>query len=268
MNNYKLIESNSLQLEYFSEGHGSLALLCFHGFGRSAQDFRHLSGDINCKLIALNLPLHGNSVVQKNNGIIEKQELLNAIKQLLIKEKVQSFYLLGYSLGGKVALSIAECSRLPLLGVLLFAPDGFKSNPWYWFASQTIIGERLNKQSINNPWVFLSFLKLSKRLKLASKRQVSFAQSQMSTIEKRKNVFGIWRSHKLLQPDLIKVSGTLADLGVELKIILGEYDKIIPLKPIECWVKKQNNASLEVLKNGHVFSDETIREKVIKFLEA
>ena len=48
--------------------------------------------------------------------------------------------LLGYSLGGRVAMALLECQSERWMGLTLLAPDGFKKNPMYRFAVETAAG--------------------------------------------------------------------------------------------------------------------------------
>ena len=271
MDNSKFIQHKNIELEYFSKGKGSTAVICFHGFGRNAHDFFDLNYPTNIKVISVNLIFHGNSKFGEKhygqNQILSDNDLSICIEKIIPEEKIKSAYLIGYSLGGKVALSVLASQKISLKGILLFAPDGFKRNPWYWFANQTMVGQSLHQASIKNPWIFNAFLNASRSLKLASRRQNNFAKEQMGTAQKRELVYRIWRTHGKLGPDLKRVANQLEQGVVKMKIILGVYDKIIPSKPIVNWVNKQSkNCEVVLLKSGHVFSKEVLEEQIRNFI--
>ncbi len=269
MDNYQHLKIKSLNLSYLTSGEGKTGLVCFHGFGRNATDFIGLNLPDDVKVISINLPFHGATDFEKNDHqkTLTKTMLLDALKVLVKKEAVSNFFMCGYSLGGKAVLSLLENHELPILGVILFAPDGFKANPWYRFASQTKLGEALNRSNIKNPWVFKAFLKTSRRLGLASKRQLSFASEQMNSEKKRALVYNIWRAHRKLQPNLSLVEQTLVKTNIELEICVGKYDKIIPRKPIQNWSDKTSKASLEILRCGHVIGQNIIETKLTNLIQ-
>ena len=61
----QIVRNNELSLEYYTHGAGNQTLICFHGHGRSVEDFYFLKSN-NRKLILIVLPHHGHSVFPEN----------------------------------------------------------------------------------------------------------------------------------------------------------------------------------------------------------
>jgi len=264
VNNLEYLEYNNLKLSYLVKGSGSKGLICFHGFGRNATDFMALNLSSDLKIISINLPFHSESKFLEKDleKTFRKEDLRYCVSKLIENEKIESTFIVGYSLGAKAALCLIESNTIKVNGAVLFAPDGFKSNPWYWFASQTKIGESLNKMSIRKPWIFNAFLKLSKTVGFASERQLKFAEEQMYTIEKRELVYNIWRAHRKLKANLNEISSRIKLEHIPLKIVLGKFDKIIPASQIKKWSSSSPPSVLIEEKCGHVIPVEIMERQI------
>lgn len=250
------------------KGSGQKGLLCFHGFEGDATDFTSLNLGLDVKIISINLPYHSNSNFEEgeNDKTLWKDDLVNIVIEILEREDIKSVAASGYSLGGKAVLTLLESLKLEIESAVLFAPDGFKENSWYWFASQTKIGEFLNKQSINNPIVFNVFVSLSRVFSLASNRQLNFAKQQMNSRVKRELVYNIWKAHRKLNTDLNLVRLNINKNKIPVKIVLGRFDKIIPSKSIKKWSQSSSYISLIEASCGHKIPKENLELHLIESL--
>ena len=93
------------------------ALVLLHGFLGSANDWSTLIGqlpDYDC--IAFNLPGHGDTREQRLNRMADFPLWLN---QQLQQRNISNYHLLGYSLGGRLALQFAATQPAGLQSLLL-----------------------------------------------------------------------------------------------------------------------------------------------------
>lgn len=93
--------------EYWVEDHGKGPdLVLLHGFTGSASTFdvmlEHLSADY--RLIKIDLPGHGKT---GSLGVVTMEKFCHDLKELLEQLDIMEVSLLGYSLGGRTALSFA-----------------------------------------------------------------------------------------------------------------------------------------------------------------
>jgi|TARA_B110000240_G_C13459781_1_gene436154 pimeloyl-ACP methyl ester carboxylesterase len=268
LNIYKQLTDKDLKLEYITFGNGKETLICFHGFGQEAQGFSAFETTLGKQytIHSVNLFYHGNSVfpdTRLENKPVEPNELKSIFEILRIKEEFISFSLAGYSLGGKVALTLSGLYPKQTKKLFLIAPDGIKANLWYHFASQTLIGQKLNKASIKNEWVFRSFMKLSSHLGFASNRQQRFTNSQMKSTEQRSKVYKIWMAHRKLSPDLKELITLINKNQIQVKVYVGKFDKIIPLLPIEKFINSISKGTLTYLNTGHEINLDLIGREIM-----
>src|SRR3954447_11643906 len=94
-------------------GQGNKKLFCFHGYGEDGSSFVFLKKSLGSEyiLIAMDLPFHGKT--EWNEGLlISAEDLINIISEIIAQintsEKKDKFSLLGFSLGGRVALHLLQ----------------------------------------------------------------------------------------------------------------------------------------------------------------
>ena len=118
------------------------ALLLLHGFLGDKQDWQALipSLSLHFYCICLDLPGHGNSPSIKLDkpGFIAVSQL---IEHTLAALNVSSFHLLGYSLGGRIALHIVQLMPEQVLSVTL-------ESCHYGLDSQALRDDRLENDKL------------------------------------------------------------------------------------------------------------------------
>jgi pimeloyl-ACP methyl ester carboxylesterase len=163
------------QISYIRCGTGSRLAFCFHGYGEEASSFSFLekyAGD-EYTFFAIDLPFHGKT--EWNDGlnciINDIQQIIEAIQRENNQQPAtgnQQLSLIGFSLGGRVALSLYEMRPSETERLVLLAPDGLKVNFWYWLSTQIWIGNKLFGLTMKHPEWFFGFLKLLNKLKLVN----------------------------------------------------------------------------------------------------
>lgn len=232
-------------------------MLCFHGFGREAQDFIPFEKQIGTEytIHSINLFFHGNSTFPDSRleqKPLSQNEMTLFLELIKAEEKFERFSISAYSLGGKIALGLTEIFFKQIDELFLIAPDGIKANPWYYFASQTLLGQKLNKMSIHNPWIFNGVLIISEKLNLVSKRQARFAKSQMGDEFQRILVYKIWMTYRNIKPDLNHLANLINEHGINTTIFIGKHERVVPIKPIQKFIKKlTSNGRFISLNTGH-----------------
>ncbi|WP_349408257.1 2-succinyl-6-hydroxy-2,4-cyclohexadiene-1-carboxylate synthase [Pseudalkalibacillus sp. SCS-8] len=102
------INVNNVQYHVEVEGEGEPVLL-LHGFTGSREDWRSFVHvwKKEFKLITIDLPGHGKTDSPEDVKKYATKETVEALEKILDELKIESAFVLGYSLGGRVALSFA-----------------------------------------------------------------------------------------------------------------------------------------------------------------
>lgn len=211
------------------EGAGGQLLICLHGFGESAAHFRPLTETLGdtYTILALDMPLHGSTIWLENRPF-EKEDLAAVVQLVLQQQGKERFSLLGYSMGGRLALCLVEmlADRIDLL--VMAAADGLKNNPWHLFVTQTTAGNRLFKYSTYHPRLFFILLETWRKLGLLNQSVYKFALNRMNEREKRELVYHVWTNLRHMMPDKKRCKQLLSRYNVLTLLIFGKYDRVIP----------------------------------------
>ncbi len=129
-------------IAYRRTGSGKEWLFCFHGYGYDGLSFDIFSSLLHKRytIIAIDLPFHGQTNWQE--GLLFEPEALVSIIHS-IKSPDLKMSLLGYSMGGRVVMQLAQLVPEEINKIVLVAPDGFHKNKWQWLSTQTLAGNRL-----------------------------------------------------------------------------------------------------------------------------
>lgn len=229
----KTFTYNDLTLEYLTEGAGPETIVCLHGFGRDAEDFLAFAPLLkpNQRLVSIHLFAHGNSTFpyeRISKQPLSKEEWGNALGTLLDSLGSPSFHLIGYSMGGRMAMTLAETMPERIRSLILLAPDGLSRKWIYRFVSETKAGRMLYRYIIEKPESLLRLVDVLRAMGLLHQKIHRFVHVQLETREKRQKVYDAWLIHRNLFPNLRLVATNIENQAMPFKLIFGTYDYVIP----------------------------------------
>lgn len=261
----ELFHHNIFTVELLRAGSGSHPVLCFHGFGREAEDFVRFSELLNEDeyLISINLFQHGQSIWPRERAFrnsLKLKEHQNLIRALLRRENADSFSMLAYSMGGRIALSTIPLFRDRIRQVLLVAPDGLKVNQLYKFASGTRAGRSIYKGIMKRPGILLRSADAARSLRLINEKLHRFIYVHMDKAEKRKLVYETWLIYRQFEPDLDEIARIVNANEVHFQMVFGRYDSVIRPKLGRLFNAKLKRDHLHLTEAGHqLMTDDTVR---------
>jgi pimeloyl-ACP methyl ester carboxylesterase len=249
-----VIQYKDSKIHYAFSPTGKNPVICFHGYGESCNSFAFLEGHLPpaYKLICIDLPYHGGT--EWKNGLeFQVQDLVNIIDQICKTEEIsgQKFSLIGYSLGGRIALQLLEVIPSQIKKLILLAPDGIKLNFWYWLATQTKIGNRLFKLTMSNPAWFVTFLNSGNRLKLVNPSIHKFVKYYIHDNEVRRELYQRWTSMRKFKPSVSNIRKNIKEYRIPVRLVYGKHDRIIISSPAEGFIRGLHDAEIVTLDCGH-----------------
>lgn len=214
------------ELHYEWYGHGDEVLLAFHGFGQDKNVYRDWSKKLNTKyrICSFDLFYHGASFREERN--LSKNEWMEWISIFLKKEEISQFSILGYSLGGRFAISTAITFKSQVKKLILVAPDGIYLTPWFKVATTPVI-KNIMKYVMTHPNFLNQVLNFNDRIRLVNPYLTDFVRKEMNDRDQQKRIFLSWNHFKTLgytQKQLIK---EFQHCAFKKQLILGNRDHII-----------------------------------------
>lgn len=240
-------------LSYQKSGHGEKALLLFHGFGQHHRAFAALTETLapQYTLYAFDLFFHGHSRWNEGEQPLEKEMWKEIMTNFLNEHHIEKFSVLGFSLGGKFALTTLELFPKQIEHIFLLAPDGIKTNFWYSLATYPLLLRQFFKSMILKPGRLHTITSVLHTLHMVDRGLLRFAESQMDTQEKRERVYYSWVVFRHLHFDMRKIARLINDHDIPLSMIVGKHDKIITAENMQRLLRHLLHYQLETLDTGH-----------------
>lgn len=226
MSEQLFIETGRSRLQYRIMGTGSQWLCCFHGYGEDSthfQLFEKVLGKTHT-LLAIDMPFHGGSE-WKDDLLFEPAELMRCIDA--ITGQAHKIQLFGYSMGGRISLSLLEMFPNRISRVVLVAPDGLHKNKWQRFATQTIIGNRLFKFTMRYPGWMLGLMELGGWTGLFNKSIIKFVRHRLDDADERSILYKRWTTLRKFKPEHDVLKPLLVLHHIPVHILFGSYDRVI-----------------------------------------
>ena len=251
-------------LPVFKLSNGPVPLLAFHGIGQDHRVFKPLAQQLEGRyaVYAFDLFFHGSQPAPASDDVLTKQRFQEIIQAFLHHHQVDRFAVLGFSMGGRFALSTAEAFPKHTTELILLAPDGVTISPWYRMATNTGLGRQLFRYFLKHMPLFHRFGQLFLALGLINRSVLRFAESTLATPEQRESVYNAWVYFRKLQFDHQKLSFSLNNHPVRVRFFAGYFDQVLPVSYIHPLSQQLHAYELTVFKTGH----NRLLERVAKIL--
>ena len=246
-------------IHYSIYGNGLRLLFCFHGYGEDAECFNLLEAALGSDytLIAMDMPFHGKTVWQ--DGLLFTVYDLIALMQRIITSihlinqsipQQPTYSLLGYSMGGRIALQLLQKSPKDIERVVLAAPDGLHKNLWYRFAI-SLIGNKVFKYATHRPPGSFSVLKVIEKLKLAHPSWLKIVHYYTDEENERLLLYRRWTTMRKFRPNLPLLKKLIKRHALPVRFLFGRFDNIIVSSRSDIFKDDTQNVQVHIIDAGH-----------------
>lgn len=267
-----LITYRSSQINYSYGGNGEKLLVCLHGYGESEKSFHFLEQQLpsGYRIVAIDLPFHG--ATRWNEGLnISVDDLMTIINAICQQHYgfTGRITFAGYSMGGRVALSLFEHIPAQTDRIILLAPDGLKVNFWYRLATRTFIGNRLFRYTMYHPQWFFQFLKAGNKLGLINQSIFKFTNFYIHDRQVREELYLRWTCMRRIRPCLSTIKRLITQNQVPARLLYGQYDRIIRYERGEKFrMGIESFCTLQIIPTGHQVLHEKHSSVILSLLES
>jgi pyruvate dehydrogenase E2 component (dihydrolipoamide acetyltransferase) len=197
------------------------AIVLVHGFGGDLNNWMFVQPILaeQCRTLALDLPGHGGSGKALNGA--DAPALARAVAALMDARGIASAHLVGHSLGGAVALALAQQDPGRVRGLTLISPAG--------------LGPDINMEYIGG------FIAAKRGKQMTQVVQMLFAdpsligREMVETLLRYKRLDGVEAALQSIASasfadgrQAVSYRDTLDGLSVPVTVVWGEQDRIIP----------------------------------------
>ncbi|MBT33048.1 MAG: hypothetical protein CMO01_25600 [Thalassobius sp.] len=258
---------NSL-IEYRKSAKKDKLLILFHGFGDKAALFEPIFPALEkeFEVWALSFPYHGES--QWNEGLFSKDDIVNIIQEIISISGKDRFSLLGYSMGGKVALNMLVRFPHQIDQLFLLAPDGIKTHRLYDIHNLPEVFILLFKSLMKRPKLFFKIATMAHQSGLLTKFLFDFTKNHFSTIVQRTRFFMVADSIRTFKPDLEKVKSIINTEKIKVTLFLGKKDEVILPEVAEVFSAGLSTCEVIWLNRGHLLIDVDLNNRFEKILKS
>ncbi len=210
-------------------GNGPRGLIALHGYGETGNSFAALAAALGPEysVFCPDLPLHGHTCWEGDNfGEADLDAFIQAILAKL-PDPAGPFVLAGFSMGARLALSYAERHSARLRQLALLAPDGFHQNFWYWFSTQTGMGNRIFHRAMENPKLLFGLMRTFHGVGLLNEGIYQFSMRFLGEEAERKALYERWTFFRDICPAARKLAPALQLSRCPVQVFLGKNDRII-----------------------------------------
>jgi len=241
--------------EFVHFGQGPELVVCFHGYGEEAHSFAFLEKHLGAHytFIAINLPYHGHTRWKETHAFTP-QELLQVMEAIFgqLGMAPARFALMGYSMGGRVAMTLANRVPQKITRLCLMAPDGMKMNFWYWLSTQTKAGNSLFHFTMKRPGWFTGMVKAAHRLRLLNTSIGKFLDYYIGDPVVRQQLYDRWTCMRKFTPDIPQLQQDIRQYQVPTRLLYGRYDRIILPARAQPFVQGAGaHCTITILAAGH-----------------
>ena len=248
----RAIHLDNVVLSYDVQGNGSRALLLFHGAGQDRSIFHQLPEALRStyRLYAFDLFFHGESQWLTSNPVTKK-DWADLLQIFCDDEQINTWDVLGYSIGARFALATVEAFPERTRNCFLVAPDGISTSPWYSLATTTAFGRQIFKQCLKSPSLLPDSLAMGVKLGALDSEAARFIEHQLNTAGKRDRVYQMWTTFRRLRFRKSTLARELNGHHITVHAYLGTRDIMIRPGPVARFLKRLKSTHLELIDTNH-----------------
>jgi len=248
----RFINTEKGRVHYLVWGKGERLIIALPGFSNSASLFEPvgLALQDQCTLVALDLPFHGRT--QWEAAQYTRTDVAIWIKTILHDFKKDRFEWMGFSLGGRIILSMLDHCTPHVFGIHLIAPDGLATYRTFYPSLVPQFIRRLLFHSISrHPQKWLGLAQRLHDWRLLDHFSFIYIEKQLRTSIQTDRLFQTWLSLPNFPVSTKETQRVLLTQGIPVSLSLGLRDKFVNTQRIQSWAAPITQMQVQLFDQGH-----------------
>ncbi|RYZ51465.1 MAG: alpha/beta hydrolase [Sphingobacteriales bacterium] len=178
---------------------------------------------------------------------------------MMAAHQVERVSLAGYSMGGRVCLTVMELMPGKIESCVLIASDGLVFNPLYYFVTRTVLGKRIFRRFLTEPGRYLDLIEWLRRREIIHPSRYRFAMHYLESEADRNFLLNVWPAMCRIVPERRRLRASIRSFEIPVFIFMGMYDRVIPVPHGKRFQKNLPSVELIIVEKGHrVFDSSTL----------
>ncbi len=118
-----LVKKSNFRLNYVDTGKGDVSLVFLHYFGGSSRTWSDVIEELNGEFRCIAIDIHGFGDSHSISNGLSVDDNAQSVADVITTLQLKKYVLIGHSMGGKIALSLASRKPLGLEKLVLIAPS-------------------------------------------------------------------------------------------------------------------------------------------------
>ncbi|UYP01158.1 alpha/beta hydrolase [Oceanotoga sp. DSM 15011] len=265
--NYKTINIDDKKIAYYEEGAGE-TIIFLHDFMSSAKDFEDISKNLSEKYRVISIDLPGFGFSTKSTDLNYSKKSMGKLINKFTKElNIETFYLVGHSMGGEIAINTYFEDTKKIKKLILINSQGYTKTKFIpnWISDSQFFSRIFLKFGFQSYFLQQSIYKNNLHDK---------SKYEDSTFLKNYTLTFNIPSKTLQKIDLDDDSSLnkdkISEINIPTLILWGNYDKTLNIEYAKKFNEQIKNSTLVYLDAGHnpmIEKSDYISNLILNFLK-
>ncbi|WEK20734.1 MAG: alpha/beta hydrolase [Candidatus Pedobacter colombiensis] len=266
-------ENPFVKLHFYKFGTGAQHMLCFHGFGMHGQQFKLATDQLGHQYTFWGFDLFFHKETQlKDQSLstikkgLQKKELAAMISDFCKHQGIESFSVIGYSMGSHYATAIVEELPSMVNEYIVAAPSSVNPGAMVRFFGKNKAGNKILEKLMLSEKAMINVIGFCKFLRLIDAKGHEILQKEIATPELRFALYACFTYLRHLETDEEKLIKFLTAYKIKSIFIFGRYDKMYLPAIGKAFFAKYKPGKVLVLDENHEMINQNFINQLVASL--
>lgn len=266
-------ENPFVKLHYYKFGTGTQHMLCFHGLGMHGKQFKQIANQLGHQYTFWSFDLFFHKETQlKDQSLatikkgLQKKELAALISAFCKQEEIESFSVIGYSMGTHYATTIVEELPAMVKEYIVAAPSSINPGKLVRFFGKNKAGNKILEKLMLSERAMIRIINFCTTLGLLDVKSRDILHKEVVTYEMRFALYACFTYLRLLETNEAQLIKSLTAHKIKSIFIFGRYDKMFQPSIGKTFFAKYKHGKVLVLDESHEMINQNFVNQLIASL--